>query len=199
MLLPLVLALVLPDCGRSGCNEASGRILGPPLAAVDGVVYAAEGGALSALNAATGTLVWRHSTSGGVTTPLVAGSAVIAGTGDGTLVGFHVSGGSVAWHSQPVGRPWSGYSPDIPDPVLSGDVIYAAVSPDSIAAWRISDGNLLWQSPPLTVPTEPGYTSGYAPVPEPVLGTDALYFSAGQSVRAVRASDDSLLWSSSAL
>ncbi len=203
-LLPLMLAIALPACSRVVCNAALARIGAPGLTVSDGVVYTA-GGALTALHADTGALAW-HSSSSGWTTPLLAGGDIITTEGPtstglhvGMLVAYHIADGSVAWHSQPVPRPWSGYSPQMPGAMLAGDAIYAAASPDSVAAWRVSDGSLLWQSPPMIVPTEVGYTSGYAPVPEPVVAGDAVYYSAGQSVHAVSAADGRLLWTSAAL
>jgi outer membrane protein assembly factor BamB len=205
ILLPLVLAIALPACrSTTVCTAATAAMLPAPALTTSGdTLYAATNGALSALQANTGSLVWHVPTgSSGFERPtpsLVSGDVVLVGAGLGKLAAFRALDGSVAWHAQPVPRSAS----DIRSPLLvlspAGDVVYAAASPDSIAAWRAADGALLWQSPALAVPADSNYASGDELLPEPVLGADAVYFSAGQSVRAVSASDGSLLWSSPAL
>jgi outer membrane protein assembly factor BamB len=204
LLLALLLTPILPACQTTTvCNVTGAMILAPALTSGDGVVYAAMDGSLSALGANTGMLAWRKPDGvvlGRPTPPVVAGDIVIVSTGPGQLSAFRRSDGSLAWHSQAVPRLQSG-GERLPLPVLALDssVIYAAASPDSLAAWRVADGTLLWQSPPLEVPADPAYNFSSLPLPEPVVGENVIYFSAGQSVHAVSAADGSLLWSSSAL
>lgn len=76
----------------------AGSVRGGP-ALVDGTVYASsDDGVLYAVNAADGTVMWRHEAGNAIgTTPAVADGTVFAGTDNGSLFAISTTDGSQEW------------------------------------------------------------------------------------------------------
>lgn len=115
------------------------RAVVPP-AAPAGVVYAgSQDGAIYALDAHTGTLVWRYDTGSPVEGgPVVVDSVIYAGEADGSIVALSAATHRELWRYHTDGSVREA-------PIVANGVIYAGSSDDHLYALRASDGMLLWR------------------------------------------------------
>ena len=116
-----------------------------------GVVDTKEAGALVALDALKGTLVWRRKLGAVFASPTLAGARILVGSDDGALHAIDLEGGALAWSSRLGGRVRAtaavGQAPPAPDGAIRAGVDEIAVVADfegRVAAVRTADGSQAW-------------------------------------------------------
>jgi outer membrane protein assembly factor BamB len=154
-------------------------------------------GILSAFDAATGKLLWRHDFSkrykgtsplyGTAMSPLVTGGRVIAHVGghdDGALIAFDAQSGDEVWS-------WSGDGPGYTSPIvatLGGTRQLITQTQENIAGFALDDGKLLWKIA-FTTPYDQNSVT-------PIVYKDTLIFSGHQQrTFAVRVAQSGGKWS----
>ena len=150
------------------------------------------GGILSALDLATGKLLWRTPAPavlpefGTAMSPLVDGTLVIAhmgGTNNGALTAFDAATGKTRWR-------WTGEGPAYSSPVLAtiaGTRHLITQTQKSIVSINAADGALLWQAPFSTAYDQNSIT----PV---VKGDVVIYSGLDNGVTAVRLARKGTQW-----
>lgn len=111
-----------------------------PSASSGSVVYAgSQDGAIYALDAHTGMLLWRYDTGSPVEGgPIVAGGVIYAGEADGSIVALQATTHRELWryHTGDIVRA---------APAVANGIVYAGSSDDHLYALRAGDGTLLWR------------------------------------------------------
>lgn len=158
----------------------TGAAVGSEPAIVDGVVFSANlGGKLFAVDAATGTQVWRQSAGEFPGNLTVAQGKVFVGTlSDDTLHAFDVATGVEQWSSPTLGIPG--------DALVIGSTVYVGTSQGQVYAMAASDGAIRWQ-----VGIGGAVDNGIAASGHYLFIGDAV----GCSLRAVDARNGSVKWS----
>jgi outer membrane protein assembly factor BamB len=101
----------------------------------------ARSGAVYALDASSGSVVWRASVGGlGYTTPAVAEGRVFAGGFDGRLRAFRATTGDGLWSTQVEGR-------ILGAPVVIGPYVFFSTLEKRTYALRVDDGSVAWRLP----------------------------------------------------
>jgi outer membrane protein assembly factor BamB len=133
-------------------------------AAVNGVVYASSwDDNLYALDANTGALLWKYSTTNHIySSPAVADGVVYVGSGDGNVYALNATTGALVWkHS--IGN-------FAASPALANNVVYVASAEGNVYflnALNARTGASLWK-----------YTLGLQPT-DPVVANGLVYFGSG--------------------
>jgi outer membrane protein assembly factor BamB len=137
-------------------------------AVVNGVVYAGSSDSnVYALNAATGSLLWKYTTGGAIfNSPAVASGAVYIGYSGGDLYALNAKTGALIWKNASVGG--------VATAAVANGVVYVGSSNCSAYALSAKTGAILWQHA----------TSCPRGVSSPVVVNGALYFSAGNNLYA---------------
>ena len=130
------------------------RVLAAPVVDGDLVIVQSVDGQLTGFASADGARRWSYGhtepglTLRGTAQPLVLGSIVVAGFGDGLLVASERSTGKIVWEI-PVARP-AGQNEierliDVDtQPVVADGTLYAAVYQGRMIALEANSGNMLW-------------------------------------------------------
>jgi outer membrane protein assembly factor BamB len=114
-----------------------------------GVVDTKEAGALVALDALTGKLVWRRKLGAVFASPTLAGARILVGSDDGALHAIDLEGGALAWSSRlggrvrataAVGRTLRGQG----GAGQAGEIAVVADFEGRVAAIRTADGSQAW-------------------------------------------------------
>jgi outer membrane protein assembly factor BamB len=116
-------------------------------AAADGLLVYPGGSGLTALDPATGRVVWTLPEAGEVErAPAVSNGIVYTGNADGGYVhAYDLTTGSLLWESDAgLGESWS-------SPVVADGVVWFATEEGAPVAVAQSDGTLLWTGPKLWV------------------------------------------------
>ena len=153
---------------------------------VNGVVYAgAANGAVYALRASDGNVLWHHKISTGASAaPLVNDGIIyittsISDVGPGSLYALRASDGTQLWHETARGFSYNA-------PVVDNQVVYVSASADNgsgtVYALRADNGAQLWHYATTTFTSVPLVVNGIA------------YLISDQGLSALRASDGQLLW-----
>lgn len=137
-------------------------------AVVNGVVYAGSSDSnVYALNAATGSLLWKYTTGGAIfNSPAVTGGAVYIGDSGGDLYALNAKTGALIWKTASVGG--------VAAAAVANGVVYVGSSNCSAYALSAKTGAILWQHA----------TSCPQGVSSPVVVNGVLYFSAGNNLYA---------------
>ncbi len=130
----------------------------------DGLVFAATGfhpddpsaTGVSAVDAASGELRWRHVSSSQeeVFTPAVVDGRAIMVSGDATVVAVESSTGKALWSQ----------TTDGPNDALASvaqETVYVATNGGSVQALDVENGEMRWEAPIEGVPYAPVITGGY--------------------------------------
>lgn len=147
-------------------------------APADAVYAGSQDGAIYALDAHTGALLWRYDTGSPVEGgPVVVDGVIYAGEADGAIVALRA-----ATHHEL----WSFHTGDSVRgaPVVVDGVVYAGSSDDHLYALRASDGTLLWRF---------GARDWFASTPA-VTGGMVYAGSYDGTLYALRASDGAEVW-----
>lgn len=187
------LGMLLSACGAPSTAESSpptataspGPTATPTAPAAPLSVYYGASHTIYALNAADGSVRWKHTVGNDVISVALADDVVYAATYDRKLTALRASDGSQLWQ---VATHYL-ISPFI----LVDGVIYTGSMASSsehgfVDAFRASDGARLWE-----------YDGGSCSFGEMAVDAAAVYLSPGgcqQSVFALRVSDSSVLWHS---
>lgn len=149
-----VIALNRNDGSERWRSRVTSEVLAPPVGTADIVVVRSADGVFTALRAGDGTRLWGHNTTlpvltlRGVSTPVVAEGAVIAGLDDGRLLLLDLATGNPIGERRlalPRGRTEMERMVDIDaDPRLLGSVLYAVAYQGAIGALDLRSGDLLW-------------------------------------------------------
>jgi outer membrane protein assembly factor BamB len=136
-------------------------------AVVNGVVYAGSSDSnVYALNASTGSLLWKYTTGGAIfNSPAVAGGVVYIGNSGG-LYALNAKTGALIWKAASVGG--------VAAPAVANGVVYVGSSNCSAYALSAQTGAILWQHA----------TSCPRGVSSPVVVNGVLYFSSGNNFYA---------------
>lgn len=102
-----------------------------------GLVDKKETGALVALEAGTGKLLWRRELGAVFSSPTLAGGRVLVGSDDGALHALDLDRGAVAWSHRLGGRVRA-------TAAAAGEVAVVGDFEGRVAAVRIADGSRLW-------------------------------------------------------
>jgi outer membrane protein assembly factor BamB len=98
-----------------------------------------------AFDAATGKVQWRMEFEGGViTTPLLAGKSVIAGSATGRVARIDLESGKASWNVAPDGARSS--MPRIPAPAADAKRVYFASNDPRLYALDLATGAVLWKT-----------------------------------------------------
>ncbi len=161
--------------------------LAPPLVA-DGKLFVLGGNNVAhALDARTGKLIWTYnrreaaniSVRGGAQ-PAIAGSVVVFGFSDGSVVGMRPSSGAIAWETN-INRNKRFKDVDA-TPIVDGDRIYVSSYDGGLYCLNAKDGSTIWT-------IEEG---GYEQV---AIQGDTLFFStSGGEVLAADKASGKILW-----
>ena len=146
----------------------------------NGVVYIGNyisddnhSGALYALNATTGALVWKY-TGGGITSsPAVANGVVYVGTWDQNVYAFNASTGALLWKYR------TGYLVES-SPAVANGVVYVGSDDHNLYALNATTGALLWKY------------SGT--VGSPAVANGVVYIGSSGSLYALNVSTGAFLW-----
>ena len=140
---------VMPGPGPSGVPiaiweaERSGAVpfTSMPLPVGGRVFVGDTGGALAALDAATGAVLWEEDVGGAIySAPTLAGELVVVGTDAGDVIAFNQAGDH-AWE-RPLG------AGAVLSSLLAADgVLYAGTEGAQLVALSPTDGQILWQIP----------------------------------------------------
>ncbi len=154
-------------------------------AVVGGVVYFASGNVLWAVDATTGTLIWRYPSTGtlrsyiktGIT---VAGGLVLFGATDGNLYAIDVKDGRVAWTYMTNGTVRS-------TPIVSGGVVYFGSDDNNLYAIDLHTGESVWAG---------GFRTGDDVQSSPAIGPGVVVFiSMDANVYGANPATGKLRWS----
>jgi eukaryotic-like serine/threonine-protein kinase len=156
------------------------------------LVYVAQGTKpiVYALNLATGKQVWAYAVAANnntrlISTPVVAGPDIVAGTWDGRLFALNALSGALAWTYNVNAALPRGAAPDgiAGSPAASNGVVYMGTYDGDVLALDVQTGRLLWariiDAPILGVPVLLGAT---------------LYVSGGQTLFALSAKSGTPRW-----
>ncbi|HEX4205454.1 MAG TPA: PQQ-binding-like beta-propeller repeat protein, partial [Ktedonobacteraceae bacterium] len=153
------------------------------IAVANGVVYTFAGGgigAISALRASNGTLLWNYPTNGPAGMFLTVANGVLYAGMDGSRSGvsaLNATTGKLLWNFQQFGQVLSA-------PVVVNGIVYSGASDRTLSAFNGGTGALLWR-----------YVVDYAIITPPVVSNGVIYVgTADNSVFALRANNGSLLW-----
>ena len=135
----------------------------------DGVMFLANpGGAIQALDAATGEIIWEYKPSGrGVSGRTIAlyEDRIIASTGDASIIALDARTGALAWESYRT-EPGSGYSQSAGPMVAAGVVISGIGGCDRyretgcfVSGHDAETGELLWRTSTIALPGDPNDAS----------------------------------------
>lgn len=102
-----------------------------------GVVDTKEAGALVAVDAATGKLVWRRKLGAVFASPTLAGKRILAGSDDGSLHAIDLEGGALAWSARLGGRVRA-------TAAVANEIAIVADFEGRVAAIRTADGTQAW-------------------------------------------------------
>jgi len=134
----------LSPANVSGLTESWSASLGPggesSPAVIGGVVYVgSDDGGLYAIDAVTGTQVWRAATGGSISlsSPAVAGGRVFVGSTDQKVHAFDQTTGAELWATT------TGTTVEAP-PTVVGGVVYAAS--DKLYALDAATGSTIWSA-----------------------------------------------------
>ncbi|HEV8190864.1 MAG TPA: PQQ-binding-like beta-propeller repeat protein, partial [Ktedonobacterales bacterium] len=106
---------------------------------VPAVYVGSRDGAVYALDAGNGMLVWRHMTGGAVEScPTFASGVLYAGSDNGSISALRVRDQAVLWQFRTGGKVMG-------TPAVTNGVVYAGSTDDSLYALQASDGSLLWR------------------------------------------------------
>ncbi|NQX87527.1 MAG: outer membrane protein assembly factor BamB [Halioglobus sp.] len=132
-----------------------GEILSAPQSNGTVVVAQTYDGKLQGLNFASGALLWTYDsnvpvlTIRGTSTPIVDGSRVYAGFGNGRVLAFDINTGAVLWEVRVAisqGRSEIERIVDIDGAMaLAGGVLYAASYQGNLVAIDVQSGRKIWQ------------------------------------------------------
>lgn len=124
-----------------------------------GVVDTKEAGALVALDALTGRLIWRRKLGAVFASPTLAGARILVGSDDGSLHAIELEGGALAWSARLGGRVRAtaavGHALPQPDAAgqalrgpdgagQAGEIAIVADFDGRVAAVRTADGSRAW-------------------------------------------------------
>ena len=139
-------------------RETNGRETHRSPALVDGVLYAAGdtfgSQRLRAFEIASGSELWSapYPAGNSNSAPAVSDSAIVIGTGYGTLEAFARSDGRSLWSfavGAPIasGRPYSATASTVTaSPIITGDAAYFGADDGKLYAVDVTTGNLLWSA-----------------------------------------------------
>jgi outer membrane protein assembly factor BamB len=102
-----------------------------------GVVESKDGGALMALHAASGKLLWKRKLGAVFSSPARAGALVLVGSDDGSLHAVEPDKGTVVWSHRLGGRVRS-------TPAVAGELAIVGDFEGRLAAVRLQDGSRAW-------------------------------------------------------
>ena len=159
--------------GVVGDGPASAPIVG------QGIVYAASGGNITALNAANGALVWSHPSCSADRTAQAALGAfgLFVGDGGGDLAAYDPLTGAQWWCRDKGGSITAA-------PAVDGDTVYVSNGSDLIAVNQHT-GDQRWRFTP----------SPYNPLTTtPAIAGGVVYATGGNGVFAVRQSTGKMIW-----
>ncbi len=171
---------------RMHVQNTDGQTHGIPLES-NGILYlATDSGAMYALQAATGAMVWhiaaldqtynKFPSVGAMPIDIVDG-VVYANTLQG-IVARRVSNGTLLWQKKSVSFPL----PFLQQPIVSNGHVYIAANNGAISVLRAQDGSQVWQ-----VSNEP--------VINPLaVGSGFIYVNAPNKIYALREQDGTLAW-----
>jgi len=145
----------------------------------DGVLYVGVmNGEMNAINANTGTMLWRVLPGGPIAhTAAVADGRVIYGSLDGAVYALSTSNGAQAWKYQTGG-------PVLSAPAVVNGKVYIGSNDGHLYALNAANGNLLWS-----------FQAGGPVVSSPAVANGRVYFGAEDLyARAVNADSGALLW-----
>lgn len=158
-----------------------------PVVAVNGVLYVGLGmaqksdpsyGAVCALRAADGALLWCHQVDAPVwAAPVVEGSTIYAGSTDDAVYALRVSDGSQIWRYQTGNAVWTPCA-------VEGGTVYFTAYDHFLYAVRAGTGALLWRHEVGRFPSAPSAAAGVV-----FVGSD------NHTLYAFRSQDGSPLWS----
>lgn len=125
-------------------NDGAGQASGGGLAYANGKLYVSTGfGILSALDAATGAILWEQDLdSSGTGTPTVAGDLVYVVSGDATAWAIDASNGRVRW--QMTATPDRNALLGGPAPAISGDLVIFGHASGQVQAVTRAGGLQTW-------------------------------------------------------
>ena len=105
------------------------------------VVFGADDGFIYALNAETGTLLWKHSTGAPVVaSPLIVSGMVVVGNWRGTVTALRLGSGSLLWKSEIGSRIFAGVVP-------VGELLVLGATDGNAIGLRRADGTRAWVTP----------------------------------------------------
>lgn len=145
----------------------------------EGRLYVGDNsGTLSALDAASGDLLWRFTAGGEVRSqPIIAGNLICFACADGHLRALDETG-SLRWDCDMGG-------PTYATPALTGDRLVCGLASGQVVAVDVASGKILWR----------GKDPQYAIESAPATDASSAYFGAwDRYVYAFRISDGSLRW-----
>jgi outer membrane protein assembly factor BamB len=137
--------------GISAVSATSGEMLwksdigwtvGPPAVAGNLVYAATVTGAVYALNAATGAVLWTQSTGGSlITSPLVANGVVYIGNSNGKFLAMNARTGAVQWTFLSKGRIERAAA-------FASGLVFVSSSDFTLTALGVADGKVRWSVVP---------------------------------------------------
>ncbi len=132
----------IEEIWRFACEDEVRSSLGPALK--DGVLYVgAYDNNLYALNAETGSFLWKYPSEGGIaSTPCVSGEQVLIGSGDRILYCINARTGRLEWTCPTQGRIWSSPRVEFGHVFFGSDDhhLYAASVQTGRVAWKVEMG-----------------------------------------------------------
>ncbi len=153
------------------------------LAVSHGIIYVnSMNGYTYAFQASSGTLLWKHDTSGAASVPVVVDDTVYVGSG--TIYALNTKDGSVRW---------SYATSDVvsTSPVIVNGVLYVGSYDAHVYALNAATGARLWQ-----------YATGGRVYVDPIVANGTVFFDAGDdetTLYAVNAQNGKLVWQKSML
>jgi outer membrane protein assembly factor BamB len=130
--------------GKEAYRYKAGKLVRSSPLVYEGRVYAGvvdtkEAGALVALDAEKGTLVWRRKLGAVFASPTLAGARILVGSDDGALHAIDLEGGALAWSSRLGGRVRATAAA-----AQAGEVAVVADFEGRLAAVHTADGSQAW-------------------------------------------------------
>jgi outer membrane protein assembly factor BamB len=149
----------------------------PAPAVLDGIVYVSSEDGLLALDAATGTTLWKDDI-GGIDSPTVVDGVVYVASGDNTVYAVNANTGSLLWK-------FATGSFLNSSPAVANGVVYVGSADYNVYALNASDGSKLWN-----------YTTGNEIQASPAVANGVVYISSGdRNLYALNAKTGSKMWS----
>jgi outer membrane protein assembly factor BamB len=160
-------------------NQIGNCTLSAPITQQDGILYAGSNdGYLYALDASTGSLLWRYKTGGPVTSsPLIANGIVYVGSKDHYVYAINATNGTLDWRYKTANAVLSSAA-------LSGNSLYIGSTDGYLYALNATSGTLTWR-----------YATHKAISTTPVVSNNTVFVTSNNGILyALDATQGTLLW-----